>query len=103
VLGHAQSLSRILRLALRLHAPEACTGHLRNALKSRAAVDAAIALIMLQHRGGREDALELLQVAAKFSDRRIQDIAGTLWTEEAFPPPGWTEARNGHRGSYTGH
>jgi len=75
VLGHAQSLSRILRLALRLHAPEACTGHLRNALKSRAAVDAAIALIMLQHRGGREDALELLQVAAKFSDRRIQDIA----------------------------
>ncbi|WP_407710080.1 GAF and ANTAR domain-containing protein [Arthrobacter nitrophenolicus] len=75
VQGHAQSLSRILRLALRLHAPEAYTGHLRNALKSRAAVDAAIALIMLQHRGGREDALELLQVAAKSSDRRIQDIA----------------------------
>ena len=38
-------------------------------------MDAAIALIMLQHRGGREDALELLQVAAKSSDRRIQDIA----------------------------
>ncbi|HEX7202165.1 MAG TPA: GAF and ANTAR domain-containing protein [Arthrobacter sp.] len=72
---HAASMSRILRLALRLHAPQAYPEHLRSALKSRAVVDAAIALIMLQHRGGRDGALELLQLAAVSSNRRIQQIA----------------------------
>jgi GAF domain-containing protein len=75
---HAASMSRILRLALRLHAPQIYPDHLREALKSRAAVDAAVALIMLQHRGGRDAALGLLQLAAKSSNRRIQAIASDI-------------------------
>ncbi|WP_311380453.1 GAF domain-containing protein [Arthrobacter sp. ISL-72] len=52
---HAASVSRILRilrLALRLHLPEEYPEHLREALKSRATVDAAVSLIMLQSRRG---------------------------------------------------
>lgn len=75
---HAASISRILRLALRLHPPQAYPDHLREALKSRAAVDAAISLIMVQHRGGRDGALELLQQATKSSNRRMQEIANDV-------------------------
>jgi GAF domain-containing protein len=71
----AASMSRILRLALRLHAPEVFSEDLRAALKSRAVVDAAIALVMLQARGGRDGALDLLQAAAASGNRRIQEIA----------------------------
>lgn len=72
---HAGSISRILRLAMRLHAPDVYPEHLRAALKSRAIVDAAVSLIMLQNRDGRENAMELLNLAAKDSNRKIQDIA----------------------------
>lgn len=72
---HAASISRILRLAMRLHASEDYPEHLRAALKSRAVVGAAISLIMLQSRNGRDNAVELLHLAAKASNRKIQDIA----------------------------
>jgi GAF domain-containing protein len=72
---HAASMSRVLRIALRLHGADVHPEHLRAALRSRAVVDAAVSLIMLQQRGGRDDALELLQLAAKSSNRRVHDIA----------------------------
>jgi GAF domain-containing protein len=75
---HAASMSRVLRIALRLHGADVHPEHLRAALKSRAVVDAAVSLIMLQHRGGREDALDLLQLAAKSSSRRIHEIASDI-------------------------
>jgi len=75
---HAASMSRVLRIALRLHGANVHPEHLRAALKSRAVVDAAVSLIMLQHRGGREDALAILQLAAKSNNRRVHDIANDI-------------------------
>ena len=72
---HAASMSRVLRIALRLHGAQVHPEHLRAALKSRAIVEAAVSLIMLQHRGGRDGALAVLRVAAKSSNRRIHEIA----------------------------
>ncbi|MDQ0662883.1 GAF domain-containing protein [Arthrobacter ulcerisalmonis] len=83
----AASMSRILRLALRLHAPEIFPEDLRAALKSRAVVDAAVALVMLQARGGRDGALELLQAAAQSSNRRIQEIAQDIVSRGRFTAP----------------
>jgi len=82
---HAASVSRILRLALRLHLPEEYPEHLREALKSRATVDAAVSLIMLQSRRGRDEAIELLHVAARNGNRRIQDIATDILRGEGPP------------------
>ncbi|WP_457973634.1 GAF and ANTAR domain-containing protein [Arthrobacter sp. D1-17] len=75
---HAGSISRILRLALRLYAPNDYPEHLRAALKSRAVVDAAVSLIMLQSHNGRDNAVELLHRAAEDSNRKIQDIANDI-------------------------
>jgi GAF domain-containing protein len=72
---HAASMSRILRIALRLHGADVHPKHLRAALKSRAVVDAAVSLIMLQHRGGRDGALEILRLAATSSNRKMHAIA----------------------------
>jgi GAF domain-containing protein len=72
---HAESLSRILRLAMRVHAAEPYPEHLRSALRSRAIVDSAISLIMVHNRCGREAAVELLQLASRNSNRRLHDIA----------------------------
>ncbi|MGX1159493.1 GAF domain-containing protein [Arthrobacter sp. SLBN-100] len=72
---HAAAMSRVLRIALRLHGSEFHPEHLHAALKSRSVVDAAVSLIMLQQRGGREGALEILQLGAKSANRRMQDIA----------------------------
>ncbi|MDQ0824202.1 GAF domain-containing protein [Arthrobacter sp. B2I5] len=89
----AASMSRILRLALRLHAPEVFPADLRAALKSRAVVDAAVALVMLQARGSRDGALELLQAAAKSGNRRIQEIAQEIVARGSFSAgPGKGEA-----------
>lgn len=84
---HAMSMSRILRLALRLHAPEVFPDGLRAALQSRALVDAALSLVMLQTRGGRNDALGLLHIAAASSNRRIQEIAREIVDGGRFPAP----------------
>jgi GAF domain-containing protein len=72
---HADSISRILRLALRLHPPEIYPEHLRSVLKSRAVIDAAVSLIMVQNRCSRDQALELLLLAARATDTRLHTIA----------------------------
>lgn len=72
---HAVSISRILRLALRVHPASDYPEHLRHALQSRAVVDAAVSLIMVQARSGREQAMELLHRAAQDHNRTVHDIA----------------------------
>jgi len=72
---HAYSLSRILRLAMRVHAAEPYPEHLRSALRSRAIVDSAVSLIMVHNRCSRDAAVELLQMASRSSNRRLHDIA----------------------------
>lgn len=72
---HAASISRILRLALRVHSPGVYPEQLRNALQSRAVVDAAVSLIMSQARNSREQALDILRHAAHSSSRTIKDIS----------------------------
>ena len=75
---HSALVSKTLRLALRLHVPEPYPEHLRLALRSRAVVDAAVSLVMLQNRCGRDRAMELLQLAARDSNRRLHEIATDL-------------------------
>lgn len=75
---HAESISGILRIALRLHAPEPYPEHLRSALQSRAVMDAAVSLIMLANRCGRDQAMELLQLASRTNNRRLHEIAADI-------------------------
>jgi GAF domain-containing protein len=82
---HAASMSRVLRIALRLHGREMHPEHLRTALKSRSAVDAAVSLVMLQQRGGREAALEILHQAATSANRRMHDIATDIVRGAGLP------------------
>ncbi|MFE4196218.1 GAF and ANTAR domain-containing protein [Paenarthrobacter sp. NPDC056912] len=72
---HAVALSKTLRLALRLHAPDPYPQDLRTALASRAVVDAAISLVMIQNSCNRETALKLIHLASRDSNRRIHAIA----------------------------
>ncbi|MCO4255076.1 GAF and ANTAR domain-containing protein [Pseudarthrobacter cellobiosi] len=72
---HAASLSRILRLAIRVHASDPYPEHLRSALRSRAVVDSGVALIMVQNRCSHETAVKLLHLASRSSNRRLHDIA----------------------------
>lgn len=82
---HAASVSRILRLALRVHPPEIYPEHLRSALKSRAIIDAAVALIMVQNRCSREQAMELLHSAARTTDTKLHAIAADLLKGASLP------------------
>lgn len=72
---HAASMSGILRLATRLHRAAPYPEHLREALKSRAVMDAAVALIMLQNKCSRDQAMNLLSVAAQQTDAPMHAIA----------------------------
>lgn len=72
---HARSLSRILRLAMRVHPSEPYPEHLRSALQSRAIVDAAVSLIMLHNRCSHEAAVKLLHLASRSTNRRLHAIA----------------------------
>jgi len=82
---HAASISRILRLALRVHPPEIYPEHLRSALKSRAVIDAAVALIMVQNRCSREQSMELLHLASRASDTKLHAIAADILQGAALP------------------
>lgn len=82
------TISRILRLALRVHPPEPYPEHLRAAMKSRAVIDAAVSLIMVQNRCGREAAMELLNRAALATDTRLHAVAAEILRGLALPPPG---------------
>jgi GAF domain-containing protein len=83
---HAASISRILRLALRVHPPETYPEHLRSALKSRAVIDAAVALIMVQNRCSREHAMELLHLASRATDIKLHAIAADILRGATLPP-----------------
>lgn len=82
---HAESMSRILRLALKVHPPEIYPEHLRSALKSRAIVDAAVALIMVQNRCSRERSMELLHLAARATDTKLHAIATDILQGASLP------------------
>ena len=82
---HAESISRVLRLALRVHPAEIYPVHLRSALKSRAIIDAAVSLIMVQNRCSREQAMELLHLAARATDARLHSIATDILRGAALP------------------
>jgi GAF domain-containing protein len=84
---HAASISKILRLALRVHAPEIYPERLRSALKARAIIDAAVSLIMVQNRCSREQAMELLHLAARASDSRLHGIATDILQGAPLPAP----------------
>jgi AmiR/NasT family two-component response regulator len=75
---HAASLSKILQLAMRLYPAAPYPEHLRTALASRAVVDAAVALIMLQNRCSRDTAIRTLQLAARNSNEHLLVIAQDL-------------------------
>lgn len=85
---HATRISKTLRLALRMHVPEPFPQHLRSALQSRAIVDAAVSLIMLQNRCGRERAMHLLHTAAQGNNRRLHDIATGILAHAHTPLSG---------------
>ncbi|WP_347107527.1 GAF and ANTAR domain-containing protein [Paenarthrobacter sp. S56] len=75
---HAATISKTLRLALRLHFPAPFPAHLHAALQSRAILDAAVSLIMLQNRCGRDAAMSLIHIAALDSNQRLSDIARSI-------------------------
>ena len=74
-----------------VHPPEIYPEHLRSALKSRAVVDAAVALIMVQNRCSREQAMELLHLAARATDTKLHTIAADI-LQGRFPTPGGSPA-----------
>ena len=82
---HVASMSRILRLALKVHPPEIYPEHLRSALKSRAVIDAAVALIMVQNRYSRDQSLELLHLAARATDTKLHAIAADILQGVSLP------------------
>jgi hypothetical protein len=87
---HTDSISRILRLALRVHPAEIYPEHLRSALKSRAVIDAAVSLIMVQNRSSRDQAMELLHLAAQASDSKLHTIAADILSGAELPGGGTT-------------
>lgn len=95
---HAASISKILRLAVRVHPPEIYPEQLRSALKSRAVIDAAVSLIMVQNRCGRDQAMELLHLAARASEGRLHGIAADILQGAPLPSPGPGQEGSGHRG-----
>lgn len=82
---HTDSISRILRLALRVHPAEIYPEHLRSALKSRAVIDAAVSLVMLQNRCSRDQAMDLLHLAARANDSKLHAIAADILSGAELP------------------
>lgn len=90
--AHAVSISKTLRLALRLHVHTNVSEGLQSALHSRAVVDAAVSLIMVQNLCSRQQAMDLLHVAAINNNSRIRDIAtGILRGTASVEPPSATD------------
>jgi len=82
------AISRILQLALRFHLPSPEGTDFGPALRSRALIDAAVAVIMIQGRCSRAQALQMLQQAASNENSRIRDQAIRILNQ----------ARRGHPG-----
>jgi len=83
--SYAVPLSRILRLALRVHRLEVHPEGLHGALQSRAVIDAALSLIMAQTRGSREDAAALLHEMAWSSKQHLKRIATDILNGVKLP------------------
>lgn len=85
---YAQSLSRPLRLALLVHPSlqqPAYPEELRAALRSRATMDAALALVMAHTRSSREAAITLLEEAARTRKVRLPALALDIVRGAAIP------------------
>jgi hypothetical protein len=85
VRSYAASLSRILRLALRVHRPAVHPDGLHEALQSRAVIDAALSLVMAQTRGSREDAAAVLRSMALSSKQQLKQIAADILSGVKLP------------------
>lgn len=85
---HAAFISRILRLALRVYPREIYPEHLRSALKSRAIIDAAVSLVMIENRCSRDQAMELLQLAARTTDLKLHAVASDILRGVSLPSHG---------------
>ncbi|RAM38720.1 GAF and ANTAR domain-containing protein [Arthrobacter globiformis] len=83
--SYAVSLSRILRLALRVHRPAVHPEGLHGALQSRAVIDAALSLVMVQTRGSREEAAVVLHEMAQSSKQRLKQIATDILNGAKLP------------------
>ena len=90
--SYAVSLSRILRLALRVHRLALHPNGLHGALQSRAVIDAALSLVMAQTRGSREEAAAILHEMALSSKQQLKQIATDILNGARLPE------RAGHDG-----
>lgn len=72
---YAKSLSRIMRLALKVHQSKVHPDGLGTSLRSRAAIDAAMGLIMMQTRSSRDEAASLLHGMAQSKNQRLREIS----------------------------
>lgn len=80
---HAASISGILRLALRVHFAEPFPADQRKVLQSRSVIDAAVALVMLQHRCSKDKALKVLSSAAQQPEETMHTIARDILARAA--------------------
>jgi hypothetical protein len=83
--AYAGSLSRMLRLALRVHRPPVHPEGLHGALQSRAVIDAALSLVMAQTRGSREEAAAVLHEMARSSNQQLKQIATDILNGTKLP------------------
>ncbi|WP_395398793.1 GAF and ANTAR domain-containing protein [Arthrobacter sp. UC242_113] len=83
--AYAGSLSRMLRLALRVHRPPVHPEGLHGALQSRAVIDAALSLVMAQTRGSREEAAAVLHEMARSSNQQLKQIATDILNGTTLP------------------
>lgn len=82
----AASFSGILRLALRIHPLDPTGSSISAEMDSRAVIDAAVGLLMLQDRCSREEAFGRLGRLAWDHQSRISDeAAGLLWQAKRWP------------------
>ncbi|MFF2319029.1 GAF and ANTAR domain-containing protein [Arthrobacter sp. NPDC058097] len=82
---YASSLSRVLRLALRVHRLAVLPEGLHEALKSRAVIDAALSLVMAQTRGSREEAAAVLHRMAQSNKQQLKQIATDILNGAELP------------------
>jgi hypothetical protein len=83
--SYASSLSRVLRLALRVHRLAFLPEGLHGALQSRAVIDAALSLVMAQTRGSREEAAAVLHSMARSNKQQLKQIAADILNGAQLP------------------
>lgn len=83
--AYAASLSRVLRLALRVHRLAFLPEGLHGALQSRAVIDAALSLVMAQTHGSREEAAAVLHEMARSNRQQLKEIATDILNGARLP------------------